>query len=144
MHRYAVSVSRTLAAALAGALVMAGCAPKRPVLYPNATVQRSGPVAAQQAIETCVAMSEAAGVSPNRAANVAGSAAKTAAIASAAGAAAGAVRGHAGRGAAMGAAGGGAGGFMRGLFRARDPSPMQRRFVEICLREHGYRSIGWK
>jgi outer membrane lipoprotein SlyB len=60
------------------------------------------------------------------------------------GAAAGAVVGRAGRGAAMGAAGGGSAGLLRGLFGSRDPDPVQKRFVEKCLREKGYQVIGWQ
>ncbi len=56
----------------------------------------------------------------------------------------GAVRGHAGRGAAAGAAGGAAGGFMWGLFSAKKVDPVQKNFVEECLRLKGYKVIGWK
>ena len=46
----------------------------------------------------------------------------------------GAVTGRAGRGAAAGAAGGFTGGFMWGLFNAKKVDPVQKNFVEKCLR----------
>ncbi|MHC4269551.1 MAG: hypothetical protein ACYSWS_00015 [Planctomycetota bacterium] len=52
--------------------------------------------------------------------------------------------GRAGRGAAMGAAGGATGGFMWGLFNAKEVDPVQKNFVEECLRLKGYKVIGWK
>ena len=52
--------------------------------------------------------------------------------------------GSAGRGAAAGAAGGGARSFLHGLFRWRDPDPIERNFVQECLRQRGYHVIGWR
>ena len=37
-----------------------------------------------------------------------------------------------------------AGGLVRGLLRWREPDPVERRFVEQCLRERGYQPIGWR
>ena len=44
----------------------------------------------------------------------------------------------------MGAAGGGTGGLIRGIFGSRDLDPVQRRFVDQCLKEKGYEVIGWQ
>jgi hypothetical protein len=66
------------------------------------------------------------------------------ALGGAAGAAGGGVVGHAGRGAAVGAAAGAAAGLVRGVFRSRDPDPLHKRYVEICLRHKGYLVLGWK
>jgi len=117
---------------------------KKPVLYPNATYHRGGPEIAEEEIERCIDFAEEMGARSGRAGRVAGSTAGSAATGGAAGAAAGAVRGHAGTGAAMGAAGAAAGGFVRGLLRWREPDPVERRFVERCLRERGYEPIGWR
>jgi len=35
-------------------------------------------------------------------------------------------------------------GRLRGLFKAREPSPVYKNFVDRCLRERGYEPIGWK
>jgi len=47
-------------------------------------------------------------------------------------------------GAGAGAAGGGAGGSLRGVSRARDPDPIEARFVEVCLQDRGFQTVGWK
>ena len=43
-----------------------------------------------------------------------------------------------------GAAAGASAGLLRGLFRWRDPDPIQQRFVGVCLRRQGYEVIGWR
>ena len=131
---------------LVGGMVMSSlaCAAKRPVLYPNAHLEAVGTAAAQQDIDDCLQQAAAGGYQANPKAEIAGSTAVGAATGAAVGAAVGAVAGVAGRGAAMGAAGGGTGGLIRGLFRSRDLDPIQRRFVEQCLREKGYKVIGWR
>jgi len=135
---------RLLSLLLLAALALA-CAPKRPVLYPNETVNNVGWDAAQRDIDECLKFAEAYGLDPNRAARAAQSSAGGAAVGGATGATWGAVRGvNAGNRAAAGAAAGATGGLMRGLFRWRDPDPIQVRFVAVCLRKQGYEVIGWK
>ena len=129
---------------LAGALLLGGCAPKRPVLYPNRTLEEVGHDAAQRDIDDCLAFAEAYGLEARPEVRTAKSTAAGGAMGGATGAASGAVRGNAGRRAGAWAAGGAAAGFMRGLFRWRDPDPVQARFVQICLREQGYQVIGWR
>lgn len=131
---------------LVGGMVMSilACAAKRPVLYPNAHLEAVGTAAAQQDIDDCLQQAAAGGYQSNSKAEIGGSTAVGAASGAAVGAAVGAVAGRAGRGAAMGAAGGGTAGLIRGLFRSRDLDPVQRRFVEQCLREKGYKVIGWR
>ncbi len=120
------------------------CAPKRPVLYPNETVNDVGWDAAQRDVDECLKFAEAYGLEPNPAAKTAESTAKSSAVGAAMGGAWGAVRGNAGNRAGAGAAAGAAGGFVRGIFRWRDPDPIQARFVSVCLRRQGYEVIGWK
>jgi outer membrane lipoprotein SlyB len=131
---------------LVGGMVMSSlaCAAQRPVLYPNAHLKAVGAAAAQQDIDDCLQQAAAGGYQAKPEAGVAGSTAVGAAPGAAGGPAGGAGAGGAGRGAAMGAAGGGAAGLIRGLFRSRDLDPVQRRFVEQCLREKGYQVIGWR
>jgi hypothetical protein len=54
------------------------------------------------------------------------------------------VVGELGRGAGVGAATGATAGLIRGLFKASQPSPVYKSFVERCLQEKGYEPIGWK
>jgi len=132
-----------VAAAIAVGACSISCAPQRPVLYPNAHYQSAGAAVAQRDIDEC--MARAANFAQGGAGTeVARSAGAGAAIGAAAGAAAGAVYGRAGKGAAAGAAGGGAGGAMRGILRSRSPDATTRRFVERCLRDKGYETIGWR
>jgi outer membrane lipoprotein SlyB len=120
------------------------CAAKRPVLYPNAQFEGVDPAVAQRDIDDCLQKAATAGYTDNSGGKVAGSAAVGAAAGAAVGAAMGAVAGRAGAGAAIGGAGGGAGGLIRGLGRSRDLDPVQRRFVEECLKDKGYQVIGWQ
>lgn len=125
------------------ALVL-GCASKRPVLYPNDRLRRTDIEVASADVDRCMRLASEYGLGKSPAGEVAEDTAKSGATGAAAGAAAGAVWGHAGRGAAAGAAGAGAAGFVRSLFGTREPDPIYKRFVERCLREMGYETIGWK
>ena len=121
-----------------------GCAAKRPVLYPNETLNQVGWAGAQRDVDECIAFSESYGLEGNPAARTAGSPVAGGAPGGAMGGAGGAVWGDPGRRAGVGAAVGATGGLFRGLFRWRDPDPIQARFVDICLAQQGYRIIGWK
>jgi hypothetical protein len=122
------------------------------VLYPNAHLNSVGRAAAEQDVAACLELADAY-VGTDSAAEKAGTGAAVgggsgAAIGAAGGAAGGAIRGNAGRGAAVGAASGAAAGatagLLRGMFSARDPDPVYKRYVDTCLRERGYQTIGWK
>ena len=138
------TLRRTAPLLLAAALLSVGCAAKRPVLYPNETVQSVGWEAAQRDVDECLRLAEGYGLGENPAGRTAGSTAKGGALGGAAGAAAGAVRGGAGRRAGAGAAAGASVGLLRGLFRWRDPGQIEARFVQVCLRKQGYEVLGWK
>ncbi len=125
-------------------LVLAGCTTARPVLYPNRHLDHVGPTVAEEDIDACLARARDAGLDYDRAARTAAQTGAGAATGAAVGAAVGAVRGRPGLGAAAGGAGGGVRGLMRGLFRSRDPDRLQARFVEFCLRDQGYRILGWR
>jgi outer membrane lipoprotein SlyB len=118
------------------------CASPRPILYPDAHLKAVGTAAAQQDIDDC--LQRAKRYSANPEAKVAGSTAVGGATGAALGAAIGAAAGAAGQGAAMGAAGGGAWGLIGGLFRSRNLNPVQRGYVDKCLRDKGYQVIGWQ
>lgn len=124
-------------------LFVVGCSVKRPVLYPNAHLQKVGQAQAQRDIEDCCRWADAY-VKSGPGTEIAKDAAKAGTIGAASGAAAGAVWGHAGKGAAAGAAGGAAAGATSGIFRSREPSPVYKNFVNRCLHEKGYATIGWQ
>ncbi len=121
-----------------------GCASQRPVFYPNNQFNTAGKTVSKQDVDECMKSASAYGIKTQPVKKVAGGSTVGAATGAAVGSAAGAVRGHAGRGAAAGAAGGAAGGFMWGLFNAKKVDPVQKNFVEECLRLKGYKVIGWK
>ena len=127
---------------LVGGVVVSSlaCAAKRPVLYPNAQLQAVGATAAQHDIDDCLQTAAARGHTSSAEGKVAGATAGGAV----AGAAVGAVASRAGTGAAMGAAGGGTGVLIRGRCRSRDLNPVQRRFVDQCLKDKGCEVIGWQ
>ncbi|MDP2046766.1 MAG: hypothetical protein Q8L00_11210 [Deltaproteobacteria bacterium] len=139
-------IKELLRVLLVGAVVVSNlaCAAKRPVLYPNAQFEAVGDAAAQQDIDDCIQKAAAAGYTSDSGGKVAGSTAVGAATGAAVGAAVGAVAGRAGTGAAMGAAGGGTGGLIQGIFGSRNLGPVQRRFVDQCLKEKGYEVLGWQ
>jgi len=124
--------------------LVAGCADKRPVLYPNATLEHRGQQAAEADIDDCIQLAKEHGAEGDKGEEVAKKTGKGAAVGGAVGAAVGAVTGNFGKGAAAGAAGGAAGGVTRGLFESGEPDPVMKRFVERCLRDKGYDPIGWK
>ncbi len=121
-----------------------GCASQRPVLYPDNQFNTVGKTVAKQDADECMKLASAHGIKTQPVKKVAGRSAIGTASGAAVGSASGAVTGRAGRGAAAGAAGGFTGGFMWGLFNAKKVDPVQKNFVEECLRSKGYKVIGWK
>jgi len=133
-----------LIALLLTAVLGAGCARERPVLYPNAQYERVGPELAEADVEACLQRAGAHVGNSRPAASTARSTGIGAAIGAAMGAVVGAITGRPGRGTAIGAAGGGTGGLARGVLRSRRNDPVFQRFVERCLRDLGYEPIGWR
>ncbi len=123
--------------------VASGCSGPRPVLYPNRHLQQVGEDQASRDIEECQKLAEDY-VASGGAATVAGNTVVGAGVGGATGAVGGAIRGGAGIGAAVGAATGATLGLFRGLFQASEPSPTHKAFVNRCLGERGYESIGWE
>ena len=129
-------------------LAVAGCASQRPVLYPNEQLKQVGMEAANRDIddwlhraENYVPSSGRAGKARKGAVTGTGT---SAAVGAPAGAAGGSIVGQTGTGAAIGAAGGATRGLVRGLFSKPEPSPVQKNFVNRCLREKGYSPIAWE
>ena len=125
-------------------LLAVGCAPKKPVLYPNAKFQEVGETVAQQEIARCQQLAKEAGTADGKGAEVARSTAGGAAVGGASAAAWGAVYGDAAKRGAAGAAAGAAAGLVHGTMKSREPGEVTRGFVERCLREQGYDVIGWR
>lgn len=125
-------------------LLPAACGPKRPVVYPDAKVQEVGEEQVRQDVEDCIRQAKEAGAGGSKAGTVGKSTAVGAGAGAAIGAAVGAFGGGAGRGAAQGAAGGGVAGLIGGLLQAHDLDPVEKQFVEECLRRKGYSTIGWR
>jgi hypothetical protein len=129
---------------LVGTVLALGCA-KRPVLYPNDHLETVGKDQAQQDIDECIAVAESADLDDDQALEAGKRTAGGAAVGAASGAAGGAISGAgAGRGAAIGAATGSIVGFFSWMFGASEPDPVFVRYVDRCLAERGYESIGWK
>jgi hypothetical protein len=123
-------------------LLAVGCSGPRPILYPNGHLQQVGPDQAEQDVDECQQLAEDY-VPEHDASTVAGNTAVGAGSGGAIGAVSGAISGGAGIGAAIGAATGATIGFIRGLFQASQPTPAYKSFVNRCLAERGYDSIGW-
>lgn len=134
---------RKALAVLVSVLTLSACAASRPVLYPNAHLARVGQGQAEQDVAACRGLADQY-IASGGAGTVAGSTAVGGGAGAAIGAAGGAVRGSAGTGAAVGAATGATAGFLRGLFKASEPSPTYKNFVNHCLRERGYEPVGWQ
>lgn len=153
MHFFAKPGLACVAALLLSGL--AGCASTgthspsaRPVLYPNATLNRVGDAQGRAEVDACMGRAVSAGLTPDEKTNAvargAGVGAATGAVASAVGAL---ITGRGGEGViragAAGAAVGGSAGAVQGAFRNDRPNSTYRNFVQRCLAERGFEVIGW-
>lgn len=138
--------SRRNIAIAALALFGAGCATQRPVLYTGDHYNTVGKVAAESDIEECMRLARESKVAGNKGQQMAGSVGRAAVIGGATGAAAGAFSNSesAGSGAAAGAAGAATASLLTNLFRSNQLDPIERNYVEQCLRDKGYNVIGWR
>jgi hypothetical protein len=129
---------------LGGSILLLSCAgPQRPVLYPNDKLNSAGKEASTQDINECIQLSVEAGLEEKKGKEVAGETVKEGARGAIIGAAVGAVTGNLGEAAAIGAAGGAAAGMTREALD-RELDPVQKQYVDQCLRDRGYQPIGWK
>jgi outer membrane lipoprotein SlyB len=126
-------------------LFFCGCAQQRPVLYPNSHLEYVGSEKAQADIDACLHLAKTYGAGENKGKKIAKDTAAGATVGAVAGAAIGAVLGNnVGRAAGVGAAGAGAATMTRKTIDSGEPDPLFRRFVEKCLHEKGYETIGWQ
>ncbi len=133
---------------------LAGCASSgpgspsaRPVLYPNATLNRVGETQGRMEADNCMARATQAGLSPDQKTNEvgrrAGEGAAVGGVASAVGALITGRGSDVLRAGATGAAVGGSAGAVSGAFHNDKASPVYRQFVQRCLSEKGFDVIGW-
>jgi hypothetical protein len=129
-------------------MLLSACSSPQPVLYSNAHLQSVGEEAADQDIEACRELAEAAGAEEGS--GKAGQVAKSTAIGGGAGAASGAIggliSGGAGLGSLIGAASGAVWGLLMGLFSTGSSQPSQAytNYVNRCLQDKGYEVTGWQ
>ncbi len=142
-HLRNARLSRFGAVMIVGAVAVAGCAPRRPVLYPNTHFEEVGGIAAERDIAECRQLAETR-ASSGRSGDAARSTAVGAGTGAAAGAVGGAIHGDAGRGAAAGAAGGATVGILQAILGGGESTAIYRNFVAACLSDRGYRVIGWE
>ncbi|MDH5551982.1 MAG: glycine zipper family protein [Nitrosomonas sp.] len=124
-------------------LLIVGCASPRPILYPNAHLNSVGQQQAEQDIAECKQIAEQYASSSNAGEQIVTSTAMGAGVGAASGAVAGAMRGSASSSSLIGAAAGATVGLIRGLMRGNPPNHAYQNFVNQCLRERGYQSVGW-
>lgn len=131
--------------------VLAGCAGSgaaRPVLYPNAMLDRVGEAQGRIEANACMARAQAAGLSPSQANNEVGrSAGEGAAVGGVASMVGALITGRGGEGmlrsGVAGAAVGGSAGAVSGAFHNDTSSSVYRSYVQRCLRDKGFDVIGW-
>lgn len=132
---------------LCATLAVVGCASaKKPVLYPNAHLNRVGQAQADADINACMSAAEASGANSGKSEELTRKTAKAGAVGGATGAVVGAISssGSVGRGAAIGGAGAATATLVGGAFDASEPTQVYTRFVDQCLRDKGYQPIGWR
>ncbi len=125
-------------------LLLLGCAGPKPVLYPNDHFETVGPEQAELDIAECKDLADTHTSSSDKGMEVAQGTAVGASVGAASGAVIGAIQGSAGKGAAVGAAVGATGGLLRSVLRKSGPSRTYKNFVNTCLKERGYKPIGWE
>jgi outer membrane lipoprotein SlyB len=135
-------------------LTLAGCAATgtqnpyaRPVLYPNAMLNRVGEGAARAEADACMARAQSAGLNPVEQNNAVGQRAGQGAAVGGVAAAVGAL--VTGRNldsiftsGLAGAAVGGSAGAVSGAMQNR-PSSLYRQYVQRCVSDKGFEVIGW-
>lgn len=125
-------------------LLLLGCAGPKPVLYPNDHFETVGHEQAELDIAECKDLADAHTSSSSKGVEVAKGTVVGAGVGAASGAVIGAIQGSAGKGAAVGAAVGATGGLLRSVLRKSGPSRTYKNFVNTCLKERGYKPIGWE
>ncbi len=129
---------------LVSALLLSACASNQPVLYTSPA--GADPNAGAAAVAECSRLAEQAGASNygGQVGQTATDTARNAAAGAAAGAVGGAIAGNVAQGAGIGAAGAAAATLVQRIFAPPAPNSAYRAYVERCLRDKGYETVGWK
>ncbi len=128
-------------------LTVTGCASSmKPVLYPNQHLNAVGQYQADADITACMQAAEASGANAGKGGEIAQNTAKAGAVGGATGAVVGAISSSSsiGRGAAIGGAGAATAALVGSALKTSGPTQVYMRFVEQCLRDTGYQTIGWR
>ena len=128
-------------------LILSGCGGSiRPVLYPNNHLNTVGQGVAQSDIDDCMYQASVSGADDGKGRELAKDTAKAGAVGAGTGAVVGAISSSSdiGRGAAIGGAGAATGTLIMGAFKASEPTPIFKKFVDQCLRDKGYQTLGWR
>ncbi len=128
---------------MAFCFLIVGCASPKPILYPNAHLNSVGQQQVDKDIAECQQIAKQYAPASNSGEQIATSTAMGAGVGAASGAVVGAMRGSASSSSLFGAAAGATAGLMRGLLRRSPPNHAYRNFVNQCLSERGYQSVGW-
>ena len=123
-------------------LACPACA-KKPVLYPNEQYKKAGETKVSEDIAYCMEFAEESVGKTSKTKTSVKTGIQGGLIGGAVGLGIGIVTGSPGSSALAGAAGGAAGGAVGGAIQD-NPDPLYRKFVERCLREKGYETMGWK
>ncbi|MBX3235742.1 MAG: hypothetical protein KF814_06295 [Nitrospiraceae bacterium] len=125
-----------------------GCAGPEPVLKSNQQLLLQGKDQAEREVDLCRYKAEQAGLrhGTNRSSNAAAGAVIGLLGGAGVGASSGIVGGPGGVaiGAAAGGVVGGVLGFFAGAYKPVDPQPDYTQFIERCLKERGYETVGWQ
>lgn len=127
---------------------LVACAGPEPILKSNTRVQLYGKDQAEREVSVCIVKAERAGLQHGTTWSGNAGAGTTLGVIGGAvvGASTGLIGGPAGVaiGAAAGGAVGGVLGFLAGTYKPLQPHPDYAAFVERCLKEKGYETIGWQ
>ena len=124
-------------------ILLVSCSSPRPVLYPNNKYKSVGKAQTKKDTDKCLKLADEYVESDDGKKIVKGIG--VGAIAGAAiGAVSGIFTGDIGGGAAFGGAVGGTAGGVSGAAESLSPDQLKQRFTDKCLRDKGYRPMGWR
>ncbi len=125
-------------------LLLSGCASNQPVIYAGPT--GGDRAVSDAAVAECGRLAATAGASQygGQVGEVAKDTARGAATGAVAGVIGGAIAGNIGQGAGIGAATGAAVSLVQKIFLPPAPNPTYRAYVERCLHDKGFLTVGWK
>ena len=128
--------------AVTATFLLVGCAAPRPVLYPTERLAQVG-TASERDVSDCQHLADT-NVRSTLPTETIRETAFGGGIGAASGVVGGAIFGSPGTGAAVGAASGATASLLGGLLRSSTPNAAYQSYVNTCLRDRGYRVVGWQ